>query len=671
MSGGTLGQEGDDEARTGQSVGARVLFDYDNAFSLKTPNRAWRLIGEDDARKMAPDACAGLRGTGRVRGVQLLTIVEHLPDLGLAEYGEIVVGSIALQDVERLGTEEVTIDGLAALRLEVSGKLGADLRFVLYVVRRGEYLQQVIVYGHETILASGRVADEAVGAIAWMDSPIKPRAAVGFLRDARGVGWVLEGGKFKSLPYGFRVRAPSGFHVAVGDELRSMSTDAEVGLVGSEPDMYVTITAEAASGDGSAEILAAVLMDAEDSTQYRVTGSDRLFSRWTDDSTGLDLEFLHGAWLEDETCLQITAWYQVAQREEARAQVQAVLDGIRMLTEDERETLRARLLAEPDTDSAVSVGQTLRAGVFVDFEHGVSWRKPEQGMWRATAGPSLLAIEEPDSQLFLEEPETGLFVRLYFDQSSLAEDAVAYHDYTVNTWSEDYEVIERGEPRVMTSPNSELLITELDVAGDPAPYHMVIATAWRDGLGIDMVASGMRSNLEDANGLINACLAELSVHPEPLVALEQTESRVHDRRLGFAVDVPEGWVVSDETPVELADVGRVINLLDGEDVRISVAAVHPPTSDGYRVEHLATQLGGFLPSTLRGRALPAEEWKKSQLGELSTRSSPLRGFLSTTGEVHSLSAAGTVFAVFLFGNDAERAKARGLFGLAEDPLGEL
>ena len=77
MSGGTLGQEGDDEARTGQSVGARVLFDYDNAFSLKTPNRAWRLIGEDDARKMAPDACAGLRGTGRVRGVQLLTIVEH------------------------------------------------------------------------------------------------------------------------------------------------------------------------------------------------------------------------------------------------------------------------------------------------------------------------------------------------------------------------------------------------------------------------------------------------------------------------------------------------------------------------------------------------------------------------------------------------------------------
>ena len=160
--------------------------------------------------------------------------------------------------------------GIDAVRVTVSGSLdGLQMRYIDTVFIHQGYGYQVLGFGRmDALLDSGAQLQPFFDNFSILPGKVSGRATTQVVSEADGVGWRVRGGVFQSAVTGIRARPSDAWRVAVGSSLEQMNADAEIGLVHSNPDVYIVLLVERAPPESGraefvAELQANVATDAE------------------------------------------------------------------------------------------------------------------------------------------------------------------------------------------------------------------------------------------------------------------------------------------------------------------------------------------------------------------------------------------------------------------------
>jgi hypothetical protein len=523
------------------------LVDEDYRFRLDWPGRGWKVLREDDARRINKDAVAGLQSDD----TNLFVIVESAPGAELADFAALIVDNMAMED-KQAEQEPARVGDTPAIRIDVSGKLNdTPFRCRGLVLLHQDHAYQVLAF------AAGRGdrarLDQALDAFSLVPGQVRRRTVSAAVADQLGIGWHIAGGTFASAASRLRVRPPDGWRLAVGFELANMNPSAEVGMVGTEVDVYLAVITEPVPGLDRDAYAAARRAEAFgeatpiDPMKATVLGRPIELHRVRSEQ-GMVLELVHGVVYDRERAYQVMGWYSAALRERAEPALAAGLAAIELLDDAGVAAVDAALAAAPDRQNEIGAGYALRAGTYHDFTHHLRWKKPP-GYWRITVGQAARA-GNPDAQLSAEEVRTGLNAQLILEPAE-GWDAAGYHQAIVGALVGNGLVRRRdGEGMIAGAPAT---FTELDLPTGGVTLRYRVTTAIVGDVAVQAIAWSVDSTWP-GDEVVAAIAAGLERAPEPEV---DAGPPFRDRRFGFEVAMPPGWIHSDQTPEVMGALGSI------------------------------------------------------------------------------------------------------------------
>ncbi len=539
------------------------LVDNDFQFRLESPGRSWRLLGEEEASHIVPDAIAGATTVGSgTKRQHTVVIVERYAGT-LDEYVDLLLQGSAIEDQKIESREQIEFQKRPAVitltRGSVNG-LRAVFRHLIFLNRGFGY--QLVSWGLENqvdVATLGMVEKH----FHLLDGPVRGRAARNVVTEARGPGWRLHEGIFRSAAWGIEVAPPGNTRVVVGAELATMNSSADVGLISSQPETYLVVLVERASGvdpqalakQRMAENVESIQLEPEEGTlAATVLGQAVTLQRYRPKAQ--PFVYYQGTVVHDGAMVMLLGWHARGKQEPSRNALVASLTSIKALAPEQRQTLATELAGMPDVQNAVGVDYALRRGIYRDFEQGLTWKLPA-GQFRIQVGTAARASSEHARFLF-EEVGTGLG-GLLLSEDGNGMDGKAYHAAAT---AESYTTVKGREPRpraVQIPGVASALSTAgpATIAGVPMLKQTV---SWVENNRAVQVLLWMP--ITDARGLsrFSELLAGLaSGQLKPSTVTGQT---YQDHRLGFAFAppaVPGGpWTRADVTPKEISPIGTTI-----------------------------------------------------------------------------------------------------------------
>jgi len=624
-----------EERASGQELRDGVLFDHDYSFSLHRPGSRWDLRVEKQIKSLVPDAVAGM-----VRSPQpyLVVIVERIAMEDVTDYSDILIEGLALEDKQVLDRELIKFSGLDAERFRVRGKTqGLSVEFLYTNFLREGFAFQVLAWS----LVDGDGADpallEAANAFHILQpDPVGRVQENTGVRNADGVGWRLRAGVFESANYGFRLGEVQGWRVLVGDELRLLSPDAEIGYHHQQTESYVIFILEKAAGvvrdDFLAGLRQGVALDlgvtaSARSLVFETAGTRREYQLLEPGhSNPLPLSYLYDAWFEEDICLQVLAWRASAIEQAEGDPFATVFGALEFLSPAELERLHAELAGLSASQDYVGRESSLRDGVFRDFANDFEWVIPQTGLWTVLAGQAAREQNE-DARLAFESKVSGLFGELIVEHD-VGLDSAEYHEAALALMGFDGASASGDEPeRVMLGEvEARTSLFDTEEEGMLLRWH-VTTCMWGDHA-LQIVLWGARDNLTRTQELAKAVRAGLRLHPSGLEATRRTGARYIDDRMGYELHFERGTHVRDVTSDKVSAISSEVALKraahgmrvfavwfplqagDEESLRrlahdavLRVCnGVHPSSSDDRVYEEGTAQLSGRAAKRLRFEA---------------------------------------------------------------------
>lgn len=521
----------------------KPITDDDYRFRLAWPGKGWKLLGERDVRKLAPDAVAGMSRGGEVFGA---IIVEEAPGLELEAFARLVVETMQLEDKSVEALEEVEYAGVPALRFAVTGKLRElPMRYAGRIFLHQGYGYQVLAWGGADAVEEDDLAP-VFSAFSLREGTVTGRAAAHEVVDSHGIDWRVEDGVFASAAHGLVVRPRKGWQVVVGGALTQMNSEAEVGLVSAAPEAYMLLLLERVPGIDpetyAAERLEALVAELG-TTVVRgqltadVLGAPRSFTRLTLQGQP-PLEYLHGVVVHDDLAIQVTSWYMRALRDRAEPAIEAALQSIDFLPEEERRALARQLSEMDDPQNVVGADFSLRGGVYRDFARALRWERPE-GLWTVQVGQSVRALN-PAAQLYTENKRLGVHA-LLISEDAAGYSAATYHDAALANLSPALGFApHRRAEATRLGDGAPALLTDGLAEGARVRQYYRVTTAVHGDRAVQVHVWGAESAVTGEAEAIDAVARGLRFDPA-LTAITEEGGVYLDRRLGFSMKAPQGW----------------------------------------------------------------------------------------------------------------------------------
>ncbi|MEM7306483.1 MAG: hypothetical protein AAF682_07430 [Planctomycetota bacterium] len=635
------------------------LVDREYSFRLESPGKGWKLLDEQSARGLVPDAVAGLVQLDWVYGV---VVPEHAPGAEFDEMADLIRASIAFEGMREERYETIDFQGRDAVRLRVSGLLdGIRFRHQFTIFTHGDYVYQIVCWAAEKLAGpNGEKFAPILDAFTLLEEPPVGRRAVRTTPDAYGVGWRVQDGVFESAAYGVRVAPEAPWYLAVGPELAQMNASAEVALIHEAPDLYFLLLPDRVEGlDGEAvaqSLRDDFLFDKQvlaGTVEVEVAGEPVPLTRarYPDQP----LTFLHGAFVRGGTCYQALLWFHGNQSRAVTDRIAEPFAQLDFLTPDERAALRKELAGRRDPDNAISESQSLRNGVYRDFELGLTWTKPE-GLWRALIGQAAREEWNNTARLVLEEPARGLNAALCAFDGDLDEELASAHATSRADMTFDGDVL--TAPEELTVGGRPALASTIRTGDTPEGFLHRIVTIDDEDRFVELVFYGLTGNVEAAGAAADAVLAGLDFTDPPPPAVQDGVYR--DEKVGFTLQSPgEGWSANTSLlPAEFADQGGSCSFSDGKGREVfAIGASLGGTLDPSTGIDL--MLAGFT-SSLRGKG---EETDDALCG-IPCRRKSFRTLLTRT-EILVAMRESTVYVLGVSsrGGSPTLEEARGWFGL--------
>ena len=541
------------------------LVDRDFQFKLAWPGAGFKLLHEADAKKLLPDATAALMGQDGCAGV---VIVEHLPGAELEAMAHTLIDNMPLSDKRTLTFEHGRYFDRDAVYYVVEGRIqGTPARYHDVVMVREEHLYQVMAMARVELASSCFATLQR--SFSMLDGKVTGRETARESLTLETAGVRLRAERFESAVHRLALEAPAGTRLVAGEDLTRLDPNGAVGVEAGN--VYVVVGAERALGVDHAAYARALVSTTAQSVgaaaeakplDKRIAGSPVALHRIPGPAS---FENLYGVWFDGDLQLYVRAWYPASLRSKAEPIVDQVLGAVRVLSVGDAEALGRQL---PTTSSAMSVGQhdALRNGVLTDFERGFRLSVP--------AGPWLLSTNAPghgipgNPALLLYRPDLGLSVALYRELGT--GDELGTVRALVGQLSSQQPDAIRLDPQPASVPGAARVTHDfIDNHGAPGRYE--IYTMGRGHDRVELVAWGLRSNLEQAAPELERLARGLRFEPGPIQELDTGPRGVKDYRLGYALALPgEGWSAR-PSPGNVPNPGS--SLVDASSSRGSVAVV--------------------------------------------------------------------------------------------------
>jgi hypothetical protein len=552
------------------------LVDHDYQFRLASPGRSWRLLGEAEASHIVPDAIAGAALSGSGTKSQYTVVIVERYSGALDGYVDLLMQGSAIENKKIESREKIEFQKHPAVRTLTRGSVnGLKVVFRHLIFLNHGFGYQLASWGME-----GQVDLATLGTaesyFELLDGPVRGRTSRNAVTEARGPGWRLHDGSFRSAAWGIEVAPPSNTRIVVGAELAAMNSSADVGLISSQPETYLVALAERASGvdphalakQRMAENVASIQLEPDEGTlTATVLGQTVTLQRYRPKAQ--PFVYYQGAAIHDGAVVVLLGWHVRGKQEPSVQALVASLTSIKPLAPAARQALASELAGMPEVQNAVGVDYALRRGTYRDFAQGLTWKLPA-GPFRIQVGTAARAINE-QSRLIVDEVGTGLG-GLLLSEDSNGMDGKLYHAVAT---AESYTLVKGRAPRpraVQIAGIAQALSTigPAIIAGTPMLKQTV---SWVDNnRAFQVLIWAPQADAQRAQSRFSELLAGLT--PGQVKPSTVTGQTYADHRLGFAFappTVPGGpWTRADVTPKEIAPIGTTI---EWKNARYSVAVL--------------------------------------------------------------------------------------------------
>jgi hypothetical protein len=574
-----------------QQLREGILIDPAYRLRIEPRGAGWAAVPEADARKMVPDAVAGITKAPQVYGV---IIVEPAADGSLENWARAIVGRMPLEDRREEAFELTEFQGRPAVRIQTSGRTrGLAVRFQHLVFQNEGYLYQIVAWGlHLYVKSDGRALQPVVASVRLLDGPVKRREEARPTSRAHGIGWRINDGILTDAAHGLRIKPPASWRLVVGDELTQMNADASVGLVAAEEEAYFVLISERAAGvdpkrleDALREAIAAENEALPEPVIASIAGSEVRLDRYAL-SAMQGITLLHGVLIRNGVAHQIQAWFLDRLKEKAMASLPSAFAAVGFLEGDEWSKERAEIAALPDFSNVVGPRYSFRQGVYRDFGEAFSWRRP-MGFWKISTGDAARA-ENGDCCLFVEEIASGLNALVIAEELHEASSA-EFHATVLGNFEDSGTILKQGETVPTKIGEIDARRTELILEVETHTFAYQVTTAVTPHRTYQFLLWGFPGNLENARELAAETLRGFEIHPGGLREIVTSDASYADSRMGFELLAPTAEASFEEIlPKAVQSLGTAIRCRydDGFSVLLAVAALQD-TQDAAWFEQFA------------------------------------------------------------------------------------
>lgn len=554
------------------------------------------MLPEQEAQNLVPDAVAG---AVKITEPQVfgVVIVEEAPEIELTTFSELVLSNMQLEDKQLREFENFQFREHKAVRSIVTGRAqGIPMCFGHVMFLHQEHAYQLIAWTP----AAPEDYDPTLfqsffNSFQILAGQVQQRAKTFVQRDVYGVGWRVVSGQFESTASGIAVRPSAPWRVVVGDELANMNPEAEVGLICSQPEVYLFIapdimtTSDREAYEALARRSAMENLGAEELHETyvaTVAGQEVPFRRFRTRAPPMD--YFHGVLYREERPLVIMFWCMSALRSRAEAVLPDGLAAIQWLPPEELQALTRRMQQARDPQFAVGRNFSLRGGVYRSFLHRYQWKKPDR-FWTVRTGQDARRANS-DAELYLKDAARGLYGVVIAEPAGFLPAEEFHHLVTSRVLKQTQSTT------TLESGRATWRITE--GLGDPRglPMGYRIATTVAGGRAVQCIVWSAAENLAR-----HAAAAEVVVRSfefeTDLQPIEQQEGRYIDHRLGFSLQPPP-WPQRDLTPPQIAEIGTFVAWQQGGRIvgALSVAALATHQDEQRFVQFLHEILDQYVTS---------------------------------------------------------------------------
>jgi hypothetical protein len=522
--------------------------DENYRFQLKAPSPKWKVLNAEEISATNADAVAGMMNI--VLGGVCEIIVEEIGGTGVTSYAETVRDNMAEQffsESEAGPVETINFLGREAARFQVAGThQGRLARAIVIVFEHQGFAYQLVATGRQDRLSeSGMEAEPFFTAFSLTDGKVQPPVKFVVTRDQHGVGWRVKGGTFETAVYGLRVGAVRGWYPIVGRELSLLNGDAEVALKSQDGRYTVVVIPERGPTTDQDEFVkvlkrrfARSLAGAVelDSVTIPINGEDVQFSGHVVEGPPEEA-VRHGVMHRGDLFVQILVTSAKKYAGELDTVLAEAVSGVGLLSPNQRSTLKAELLKQPDPQNSVSSTHSLRNGVFTEYALGLVWEIPRE-FWRVSGGDDAKKLNKA-SVLFYQHPRLGLYGQVIAERIP-GVTAKIFHKLVINKYFGE----DGGESKVPSLPTTlaghPAITSTGDVQLDDLKLRYKVLTCVRGDWSFQVLSWGLPDVMDRHGQQVDAALSGFRFPDRPPVPQSHDMTMFTDHRLGFQIDFSGG-----------------------------------------------------------------------------------------------------------------------------------
>jgi hypothetical protein len=583
----------------------RDLVDEDFRFRLSWPGKGFKLLGEQEAKRITPDSVAGLMDD---KGCLGIVIAESFPGADLPTVTQSLVDQMPLDPKHVRSVGPRAFFGLDGMHYLVEGRInGAEARYENALVKRGDFVYQV----QSMTLASRAPGcfDTVVGAFSFLEGEATGRKLDDAIHAQERAGFRVRARTLENASHRIALDVPEGVRLAVADDVARYDADAAFVAL----DVHTTVAvgrAVLASGDANAYGAALVAAweaglasePSRDAPAVTLGDGRSVTLRRIPGPTGF--ETLAGHWVHDGDAYWLRAWHPVTKSAEGAAAMSTILAGVRCLDRAQAEQIAAEL---PRVDDFIGMHEhaVLRGGRYVDFEDGYALRVPE-GPWQMSTEVAAFGYQAA-AKVLLRRPDLGFVVALIEDDATSGDSLLRAQIASLSRMDPtaiEFQMIPGG------APGTELRRADVQLATGTVGRYQIETRSHR-GKRLHLFVFGLAQNVERAASELAELSRGLELSPAPPAELDWNGRTLGDRRFAFELELPASTWTMEAKTTELGPLSKSYTFGSPEG-SVTVIAFHTPTAEleflqglieqnvaragGPPAERSATVVGG-LPAT--------------------------------------------------------------------------
>ena len=545
-------------------VAQEPIVDEDYQFRLESRDNTWKVMDEKEFGMLLPDAVAGaVSGSGTYGAI----IVESLPSTNLDSFSELIQNNTEeLMRTKTGAVESTNFKGLPARTFSTNATLnGAQIYYRHTLVKRGEFGFQLVSWSLKPNEAS---FDEFLAMVTFLDGKLKHREIDTSIPDYNGPAQRVRDGDFVSPVYGISATKVKGWKTLVGQGLSLISSDAIVGF-------------ESANGIGYGSVIAEFL-DVDDFTKFAVEAEAIFRDALGASRTSREPIVLHALGTDvpmheyqTEGTPKVAFYYGVTQVQtpngsmivqlqfwssldpgEAWEHLRVPASQLSIVDASELKELQREYHELPDAQNSVGSNDCVRRGVYRNFDVGVTWQKPKQGVWLIKSGDEATA-EVADVSLVVSDIVSGIYatITLGVDVAGLSE--AEYHDTVLQSYGKDGT----AKPDLVAIDGRDCLSSSIQLPSEGSVgYEQVLTTTIIQGRGVEIIIAGTPQVMQANKPLLDGFHNGFRFPGAKLRSLVENGSIVRDERMGFEFQRKPEWKLVDVTPQQIKALGSLYTL---------------------------------------------------------------------------------------------------------------